>query len=86
MQGKQHGIFVGAEFKSYIDFEATLIKFSNASHTEFTVGNSRTVDLTNGSLKGEKYNVALKYTNALIGCEHYGTVRSKSKGLRPNQR
>ena len=78
---------VGSRFPSFKALEAAIEKFSQETNSVYTVYNSRLIDKENLRRPIDKQLPScLKYKHIKFACKHYGMRKSKSRGLRPNQR
>lgn len=78
---------IGAHYPSFKALEAAIEKFSQDTNSVYTVYNSRLIDKENLKRPLEKQiPPCLKYKHIKYACKHYGMRKSKSRGLRPNQR
>lgn len=80
-------LHVGARYPSFKALEAAVEKFSQDTNSVYTVYNSRLVEKENLKRPPDKQlPLCLKYKHIKFACKHYGMRKSKSRGLRPNQR
>jgi len=86
-QAEMEELKVGARYSCFEDFQVAFAKFCRDTNSIFTVFNSKSIDTENrGRLPNKKFPSELKYRFIKYTCKHYGSNRSKSRGLRPNQR
>ena len=85
-------LYVGKSFSSFAEFQHDLDELKKSGSHPFRVFNSQTGKNYNMKRVGRKYSTDLvditkfEYTYYSVRCVHYGDVRSRDKGLRPNQR
>ena len=85
-------INVGSSFSSFKEFKERLDHLKKQGYHPFRVFNSQTGKDYNRKRATKKYSSQLidpsqfEYTYYSVRCVHYGDSRSRSKGLRPNQR
>ena len=85
-------LYVGKSFSSFAEFQHDLDELKKGGSHPFRVFNSQTGKNYNMKRVGRKYSTdpvditKFEYTYYSVRCVHYGDVRSRGKGLRPNQR
>jgi len=83
-------IAVGDAFDSFQDFRDKLHQIEKQSDILFTVGECKTVENANKSIKqpDKQYKACFKYRYIKLLCKHFGKPRPNNQltGTRPNQR
>lgn len=77
---------VGQTFASWEEFSTFFKAWKSENNVSYCVDISRTVQQANKLLKKKPYHAKFKYSYIRFVCKHYGQHKSKSSGVRPNQR
>jgi hypothetical protein len=83
-------ISIGDGFYDFESLTAKVVSIQNLTGVVFSIHDSQLVTTANRTNTGKKHKALLdekfKYRYVKWNCKHFGSVRTTSRGLRPNQK